>query len=158
MPRPRRQDRRAAICEGQARSCFWPRDCLGAGLAALPELDSVRMDTRYSPHSPGLGVEPGMTKESPDELSSLSPPHVQPHQAIGSMRPIGTKEIAIQTEESRVRQLMKCCDQVFIIGPGGSDLHADDPETNPPLTQQEPLSFGQVFVEHQHGIPGTVRV
>ena len=66
------------------------------------------------------------------------------------MRPIWAVEVPVQGEESRVGQPVKGRNEITILGPRSSDLDADNAEMDTPLTQPEPLPFGEVFVEHQH--------
>jgi hypothetical protein len=40
--------------------------------------------------------------------------------------------------------------QVLILSAPIGDFYSNAAKANPPLTQQEPLAGGNVFVEHQH--------
>ena len=66
------------------------------------------------------------------------------------MRPVWAVEVPIQAEESRVGQPVKDWNEIAILGARCSDLDADSAEADSPLTQSEPLPFGEIFVEHQH--------
>ncbi len=111
------------------------------------------MDSRHDSHSFRLRVEGRMPQKTPDEFRRLIVFDIQPHQAIRGMCPAGSMEILIQSEERRLRQTMQKRNQILILSAQQSDIHSHDSEANAPLTQPEPLFGGQVFVEHQHGIP-----
>ena len=79
--------------------------------------------------------------------------HVQPDQSVSRMRPAGTVEVLIEAEERWLRQTVQDRDQILVIRAPGRHVHTHEAEADAPITQQEPLAGGQVFVEHQHGIP-----
>ena len=108
------------------------------------------MNADHRAHSLGLGVEGRMFQKASDKLRRLLPSHVQPNQTVTAMRPVRAVEVLIEAEESRVGQPVKDWNEIPILGPGSSDLDADNAEADTPLTQPEPLPFGEIFVEHQH--------
>jgi hypothetical protein len=111
------------------------------------------MDPGNQAHSPGLGVEQRKADKPADVPGCLSPSHVKPDQAIGGVGPVRPIKIAVQGEQRGAGQATENRKQVFIRGAAGTHILADHPEVDSPLTQQLSLPGGQVFVEHQQGIP-----
>jgi len=93
-------------------------------------------------HSFGLRVKRRMAQESPDELRRMIIGDVEPYNSVADVRPIGTIEVSVQTEERRLRQAVQHGNQVLIVCAPGSHVHAHKAEANSPLTQQEPLAGG----------------
>ena len=100
------------------------------------------MDAGHGAHSLGLGVKGRMPQEPADEFGRPVIRYIQPNQAVTRVRPIRAKEIAIEAEESGLRQPAQCRDQVLIVRTPGGQIHANDAEVYPPPTQQEPLRGG----------------
>src|SRR5438132_1646844 len=147
---PRRRHRRDIELSNRERSLNWPGDSSRGMFPQLPKDYLVRVDARHDAPSLGLSVEFRVAQKAANKVCRVSAPHIQPDQTIMRMRPIWTIEITIQAEESRVRQSVEQGDQVLIFGSRRSNVATDDTKTKSPLTQPEPLSFGKVFVEHQH--------
>ena len=108
------------------------------------------MNADHFAHPLDLGVKKWVVQKTANELRRAIIRYVQPNQAIVWMRPPGPAEISIEAEESRSGEAMKQWNQVFILGARSANFDADDPKSNPSLTQQLLLAVGQIFVEHQH--------
>jgi hypothetical protein len=106
------------------------------------------VNTRYLAQAFGLRSKGQMSQKAANELGRTVICHVQPSQAVAGMRPISPPKVLVQTEKRRLWQSVQDRQQIPVIGAPDAHVHADYSEANPPLTQQEPLAGGQVFVEH----------
>ena len=77
-----------------------------------------------------------MPQETEDEFRGLIVCHIQPNQAVIRVRPIRAIEISIQAEKSGLREAVQDRNQILIVGAARGYVHANDTETQPPLTQQ----------------------
>src|SRR5712691_5297336 len=75
------------------------------------------MDADHSSHSLCIGIERSVPKKAPDEFGCPVISHVQPHQAIIRVNPIGAIEVSIQAEKGWLRQVMQQRDQIFVVVP-----------------------------------------
>jgi len=108
------------------------------------------MNADHYAHPLGLGVKKRVVQKTANELRRPIIRYIQPNQAVVGIGPDGPVEVAIEAEESRPGEAMKQWKQVFILGARRANFAADDPKSDPSLTQQLLLAVGQIFVEHQH--------
>jgi hypothetical protein len=91
-----------------------------------------------------------MFEKSPDKFRGLIISHIELGQPISRMNPLRLAKVSVRGEEYRLGQVMQDRQQIFVSGATVGDVDPDDAKANSPLTQQEPLAGGKVFVEHQH--------
>jgi len=108
------------------------------------------MNADHSAHALGLGTKDRVLQKAANELGCTIIRHIQPNQAIVWIGPTGSVEVAIQAEESGPGEAVEHWNQVLILGARSANFNADDPKSNPSLTQQLLLAVRQIFVEHQH--------
>ena len=122
-------------------------------LRRSPKRHAIGMGARHDPHPLGLCAEGRVAEKTSNELGSVIVLDVQPDQAVTRMHATALAEPVIQAEKGRLWKVVKHRNQVFVVSSRCGNVHADKTKVNPPITQQELLACGQVFVEHQHGIP-----